>query len=75
MLELTIYGIGFFLCTLLFVVGDRAHSRFFSDTAFEKANEPKEMFVVEDAEHIDLYDRIDRIPFDKIETFLKENLK
>jgi len=60
---------------ILFVVGDRAHSRFFSDAAFEKANEPKEMFIVEDAEHIDLYDRTDRIPFDKIEKFLNENLR
>lgn len=34
-----------------------AHSRFFSDHAYEKALEPKEMYVVEDAEHIDLYDR------------------
>ncbi len=59
---------------ILFIVGDRAHSRFFSDAAYEKANEPKEMFVVEDAEHIDLYDRIGLIPFDKIENFLNENL-
>ncbi len=59
---------------ILFIVGDRAHSRFFSDAAYEKANEPKEMFIVEDAEHIDLYDRIGLIPFDKIENFLNENL-
>lgn len=59
---------------ILFVVGDRAHSRFFSERAYEKALEPKEMFVVEDAEHIDLYDRIDRIPFDKIEEFLKSSM-
>ena len=60
---------------ILFVVGDRAHSRFFSDAAYAKAQEPKELYVVEDAEHIDLYDRTDRIPFDKIEAFLKSNLK
>ena len=59
---------------ILFVVGDRAHSRFFSEEAYAKAQEPKELYVVEDAEHIDLYDRTDRIPFDKIETFLKSNL-
>ena len=59
---------------ILFIVGDRAHSRFFSDHAYEKALEPKEMYVVEDAEHIDLYDRTDRIPFDKIEDFLNANL-
>lgn len=60
---------------ILFLVGDRAHSRFFSEGAYAKALEPKEMYVVKDAEHIDLYDRTDRIPFDKIEDFLKTNLK
>lgn len=60
---------------VLFVVGDRAHSRFFSDTAYAAAAEPKEMYVVEDAEHIDLYDRTDRIPFDKLAEFFSENLK
>ena len=54
---------------ILFVVGDRAHSRFFSDAAYERALEPKEMLVVEDAEHIDLYDRRDRIPFDRLAEF------
>ena len=54
---------------ILFVVGDRAHSRFFSDAAYETALEPKEMLVVEDAEHIDLYDRRDRIPFDRLADF------
>ncbi len=56
---------------ILFVVGDRAHSRFFSENAYEKAAEPKEMYVVEDAEHIDLYDRTDRIPFEKLDGFFK----
>lgn len=59
---------------IMFVVGDRAHSRFFSEAAFKKAREPKKMVIVDDAEHIDLYDRTDRIPFDKIESFLKINL-
>lgn len=60
---------------ILFVVGDRAHSRFFSDDVYARAAEPKEMFVVKDAEHIDLYDRTDRIPFDKLEEFFKTNMK
>lgn len=59
---------------ILFVVGDRAHSRFFSENAYAKAKEPKELYVVEDAEHIDLYDRIDRIPFDKLDDFFKCSL-
>ncbi|MDO4567146.1 MAG: alpha/beta hydrolase [Oscillospiraceae bacterium] len=59
---------------ILMIVGDRAASRFFSEQVYERAAEPKELFVVEDAEHIDLYDRTDRIPFDKIERFLKDSL-
>ena len=60
---------------ILFIVGDRAHSKFFSEEAFNKASEPKELYVVDDAEHIDLYDKIDKIPFDKLELFFKNNLK
>lgn len=59
---------------ILFVVGDRAHSRFFSDAAYEAALEPKEMLVVEDAEHIDLYDRRNRIPFDRLADFFTANM-
>lgn len=57
---------------ILFIVGDRAHSRFFSEQAYKAAKEPKELYVVEDAEHIDLYDRTDRIPFSKIAAFFKQ---
>lgn len=60
---------------ILFIVGDRAHSKFFSEEAFNKASEPKELYVVDDAEHIDLYDKTDKIPFDKLELFFKNNLK
>lgn len=54
---------------ILLVVGDRAHSRFFSENAYAAAKEPKELYVVEDAEHIDLYDRRERIPFGKLAEF------
>lgn len=60
---------------ILLVVGDRAHSRFFSEDAYAAAADPKELYVVEDAEHIDLYDRRDRIPFDKLTEFFGANLK
>ena len=60
---------------ILMLVGDRAHSKFFSENVYAAATEPKELYVVEDAEHIDLYDRTDRIPFDKLERFFRENLK
>ena len=59
---------------ILIIVGDRAHSKFFSENVYAAAAEPKELYVVEDAEHIDLYDRTDRIPFDKLESFFKESL-
>ena len=57
---------------ILFIIGDRTHSKVFSETAYENALEPKEIYTVADAEHIDLYDRTDRIPFDKLEEFFKE---
>ena len=60
---------------ILLVVGDRAHSRFFSEQVYAKASEPKELYTVKDAEHIDLYDRTDRIPFDKLAAFFKEHLR
>lgn len=53
----------------------RAHSRNFSEKAYGNAAEPKELYVVEDAEHIDLYDRVDRIPFDKLESFFRDSMK
>ena len=60
---------------ILFVAGDHAHSRSFTEKAYEKAAEPKELYIVPDAEHIDLYDQVDKIPFDKLENFFKDSLK
>lgn len=60
---------------ILFVAGDHAHSRSFSEKAYEKAAEPKELYIVPDTEHIDLYDQVDKIPFDKLENFFKDSLK
>ena len=57
------------------MAGDHAHSRSFSEKAYEKAAEPKELYIVPDAEHIDLYDQVDKIPFDKLENFFKDSLK
>lgn len=59
---------------ILFIVGDRAHSIAYSEKAYAAAAEPKELYVVEDADHIDLYDRTDRIPFAKLEEFFRTNL-
>lgn len=60
---------------VLIIAGEKAHSRYFSETAYEAAAEPKELVVVPNAVHTDLYDQVDKIPFDKLEAFFKENLK
>lgn len=60
---------------VLFVAGENAHSRYFSEDAYKQANEPKELHIVPGANHVDLYDQMDKIPFDKLTAFFKENLK
>lgn len=60
---------------VLIIAGEKAHSRYFSETAYENAAEPKELMIIPNAEHIDLYDKIDLIPFDKLEQFFNKNLK
>lgn len=60
---------------MLLIHGEIAHSRYFAETAFEAAAEPKELVIVEGATHTDLYDQMDKIPFDKLEAFFKEHLK
>src|SRR5699024_5080319 len=60
---------------ILMIVGENAHSKFFSENVYKAAAEPKELYAVPDAIHIDLYDRLDKIPFDKLESFFKEAFK
>lgn len=60
---------------ILFITGDRAHSRIFSEQAFKKASQPKELHVVPNAGHVDLYDRVELIPFEKLTAFFSEHLK
>lgn len=59
---------------MLFVSGDQAHSREFSKDAYARAAEPKELFWVPGAGHVDLYDRVELIPFDKLTHFFWTNL-
>lgn len=60
----------------LLVHGEKAHSRYFSEDAFKKLKgDNKELFIVEGANHVDLYDNMEKIPFDKIESFFKTYLK
>ena len=59
---------------MLFITGSAAHSREFSEEAYKLAGQPKELFVVAGAGHVDLYDRTDLIPFDKLTSFYKKSL-
>ena len=60
---------------LLFIAGDQAHSREFSEDAYQRAADPKELYYVKGANHVDLYDRVNLIPFDKLTDFFTRNLK
>ncbi|EOC1279040.1 alpha/beta hydrolase [Cronobacter turicensis] len=60
---------------MLFITGDQAHSKEFSEDAYRRAAQPKELYVVPNAGHVDLYDRTDLIPFAKLTSFFKANLK
>jgi hypothetical protein len=60
---------------VLLITGDAAHSKYFSDNVYEKIAGPKEEIVVPGATHVDLYDQMDKIPFDRLLAFFDENLK
>ncbi len=57
---------------VLLIIGENAHSRYFSEDVYEEITGPKELYVVPDANHIDLYDDTSKIPFDKLESFFNE---
>ncbi|KAF3018815.1 hypothetical protein E8E14_004228 [Neopestalotiopsis sp. 37M] len=59
---------------MLFISGDQAHSRQFSEDAYTRAAEPKELVWVPGAGHVDLYDRVDLIPFARLIRFFQENI-
>ncbi|WP_233853791.1 alpha/beta hydrolase [Paraburkholderia sp. HD33-4] len=60
---------------MLLLHGEKAHSRYFSETAYAAAVEPKELMIIPGANHTDLYDRADMIPFDKLVSFFRAHLK
>lgn len=61
---------------VLMIHGEKAHSRYFSEDAFKKLKgDNKELMIIPGASHVDLYDRVDIIPFDKIEQFFLQYLK
>lgn len=61
---------------VLMLHGEKAHSRYFSEDAFKKLQgDNKELVIIPDASHVDLYDNLKLIPFDKIERFMRTYLK
>ena len=60
---------------LLFITGADAHSREFSEDAYKRAAEPKELLVIPGAGHVDLYDRVNLIPFAKLTAFFQRHLQ
>lgn len=60
---------------ILLIHGENAHSRYFSETAYAAAAEPKELMIIKGANHVDLYDQVNVIPFDKLAEFFSKHLK
>ena len=60
---------------VLLIAGENAHSRYFSEDAYKAAAEPKELMIIPKAVHVDLYDKLDVIPFDKLTSFFTQYLK
>jgi hypothetical protein len=60
---------------MLFIAGENAHSIEFSEDAYKLAGQPKELHIIPGAGHVDLYDRVDLIPWDKLTTFFTKHLK
>lgn len=60
---------------MLLIAGEKAHSRYFSEDIYKVASEPKELMIIPNTVHVDLYDKVDVIPFNKLQHFFKENLK
>ncbi|WP_243545664.1 hypothetical protein [Pseudodesulfovibrio tunisiensis] len=61
--------------SILFIMGENAHSRYVTEDIFDMVGEPGELVVVSGARHIDLYDRVDMIPFDRLNAFFSKALK
>ena len=62
--------------SVLVIHGENAHSRYFSETAFKKLKgDNKELMIIPGANHVDLYDNLEKIPFGKLDEFFRKNLK
>ncbi len=59
---------------ILLIAGEKAHSRYFSEDAFKAAGQGKELMIIRGANHVDLYDRVNVIPFGEIAGFFDKHL-
>jgi fermentation-respiration switch protein FrsA (DUF1100 family) len=59
---------------ILLVAGANAHSLYYSEDVYKAAADPKQLLIVPDADHVDLYDNLKKIPFDRLEAFFRQNL-
>ena len=59
---------------IMLIAGENAHSRYYSEDVYKMAGEPKELVIVPNADHVDLYDKLDKIPFDKLNAFFNQHL-
>lgn len=59
---------------IMLVAGANAHSRYYSEDVYKAATGPKELVIVPDADHVDLYDQLKKIPFDRLEAFFRQSL-
>ncbi len=60
---------------IMLVAGADAHSRYYAEDIYKAASDPKELVIVPNADHVDLYDQREKIPFDRLEAFFRQNLK
>ncbi|QCJ68507.1 hypothetical protein C9446_00650 [Providencia heimbachae] len=59
---------------ILLIAGENAHSRYYSEDVYKVASDPKELLIIPNADHVDLYDNLNKIPFDKLTVFFQQNL-
>jgi fermentation-respiration switch protein FrsA (DUF1100 family) len=59
---------------IMLVAGANAHSRYYSEDVYKVAADPTQLVIVPDADHVDLYDQMAKIPFDRLEAFFRRNL-
>lgn len=60
---------------MLLIAGEKAHSRYFCEDIYKAAASPKELLIIPGAVHVDLYDKTDIIPFERLEVFFKQHLQ